>query len=208
MTHATPHSQQQLSHHFFSSCRPCGAPKVFSMFVHVCCHPSIPNSKQNRSPRHFGLPPVALYLFFSLYTFTSNQTLWIPRQVIPEPAAKCIYYIYIHTHTHIYIFTHTYINIHIYSHTHIHIYIYTYIHMPLFLHTYIYTYIYTHTHIYIYIYIYSHIHTHIHTHMYIYIYRYIQTHICIYIYIYTCLVSYDHPAWSATANFPLELSST
>ena len=198
MTHATPHSQQQLSHHFFSSCRPCGAPKVFSMFVYVCCHPSIPNSKQNRSPRHFGLPPVALYLFFSLYTFTSNQTLWIPRQVIPEPAAKCIYYIYIHTHIYIYI----------YSHTHIHIYIYIHTYAIIFTHIYIYIYIhiYIPTHTYIYIYIYSHIHTHIHTHMYIYIYIDIFRHT--YVYIYTCLVSYDHPAWSATANFPLELSST
>ena len=100
-------------HMFLFVLCPCGAPMAFSLFVYVCCNPSISNSQLHSPDNRFDhlldlyssrTYPFVFHFMFSLNALTPNQTLCIPRQVIPECCCRrrqCT--VYIPANTYIYI---------------------------------------------------------------------------------------------------------
>ena len=81
------------------------------------------------------------YLVFTLFTFTSNNIIYI------------IYYMSIYTYKYINLYIPIYTYIYTYIYTSIYTYIYTSIYIPIYIYLYIYTYIYIPIYIYLYIYI-------------------------------------------------------
>ena len=73
-----------VTHFLFGLC-PCGAPSALSVFVYVCCHPSISNSKCHCLASAFGFTTCSfvLHVYFSLVYLNTYIYIHI--------------YIYIHT---------------------------------------------------------------------------------------------------------------
>ena len=83
-----------VTHFLFGLC-PCGAPSVISLFVYVCCHPSISNPKQHCLASAFGFTTCSfvLHVYFSLVCL--NKYIYI--YIYSHPSPECCIHPEIHS---------------------------------------------------------------------------------------------------------------